>query len=58
MKQSISFYFQGGEKQCINVAKFGATWTDDQNNFKKIFGKTSLKLLILLFIIVFLILII
>ena len=41
MKQSISFCFQGGEKQYINVAKFGGTWTDDQNNFKKIFGKTS-----------------
>ena len=46
MRELINFYFKGGEKEFIVVAKFGATWTDNRNKFKITFDKASLKLAI------------
>ena len=46
MRELINFYFKGGEKEFIVVAKFSATWTDNRNKFKITFDKASLKLAI------------
>ena len=46
MRELIDFYFKGGEKQHITATQFGATKTDDKNEFKATFDNASLTLVI------------
>ena len=46
MREQTDFCFKGEEKQLIAAVKFGATWTDNKNKFKKTFDKASSKLAI------------
>ena len=53
MRELINFFFKGREKQFIAVTKLEATQTDDKNKFKITFNKTSLKLPLIFFLVIF-----
>ena len=53
MRELINFFFKGREKQFIAVTKLEATQTDDENKFKITFNKTSLKLPLIFFLVIF-----
>lgn len=39
MRELINIYFKGGEKQLIDVTKFGATYTDKKINLRQLLIK-------------------
>ena len=46
MGKFINFCFNGGDKEFIQMARYGAIWTNSLEKHRLFFNKTSLKLTI------------
>ena len=46
MRELINFCFDGGNKEFIDITRYGAIWTNSGEKYRLYFNGTSLKLAI------------